>query len=322
MPNDWILEVNNNFSVSKSNFNSTDKIFLSSKISGEVLFSQTLTLDSGDYFLSAKYDVEINKGEFYIEADGIAGISLQTSESTCLRRIFSLPIKNKKEVKIKFGFINGSIGNALVDTIMIKKVNYKITSNRANKNKIKLIAENLSLSLLADESLDQNINHLAKSINSAFLSKNNSESHYSVLTYSSDVFKDEFTNYLSTYINDDSVRNSYCQKSSLSLDELLRLYNIPTRQLHWQINCSGIHQFLEYWNAYDNKWKIIDPYYGIRYKDVEGNDLGFEEIERLVRKGEFSATNIVRQDIGRLYYSESEILSGWMDTGLAINIIN
>lgn len=322
IPDDWKLEENQNFSISKSKINTFEKPFLSSKLPGEIQFSQTLTLDSGDYFLMAKYGVNVDKGEFYIKAGSDKGVKIHSSESICRRTIFAIPIKNKKNIKIEFGFVYGSIGDALIDTILIYKVDYKYDLGKRNKIKTKIIVEKLSLRLNQGELLDESVDLFASSINTAFLSKDSLIKQKLVSTYSSEIFKDEYTSYLSTYVNDEKVRNSYCQKSSLSLDELLRLYQIPTRQLHWQKNCSGFHQFLEYWNARDRKWKIIDPYYGIRYVDESGNYLGFEKVEELVRNKKFNSDNIKQMNIGHLYYSESEILEGWMNADLAVHVLN
>lgn len=321
-PEGWQLEKNNNFSLEKRSVNSYDKPFISSQKPGEILFSQSITLDSGDYFVMAKYNVNVTEGGFFIKTNHSLGIEILSSGSTCLRTIFVLPVKSTQDVKFQFGFIDGSVGSALLDTIMIHKTEYKVAAEKSNESKVQLIEKNLSLSLRQDETLDQNVNLFAESINSAFLSKKDMVSQPPILTYSSSIFKDKYTSYLATYINDEKVRNAYCQKLSLSLDELLRLYQIPTRQLHWQKDCSGFHQFLEYYNKYDDKWKIIDPYYGVRYVDQNGNYLNFEEIERLVRNNNFSSKNIKQIDIRNFYYSQSEILEGWANASLAVHVLN
>jgi len=215
-PEHWQLEESRNFVISKMRIGSNDKPILSSRIPGEIRLSQTLSLDSGEYFLLAKYKANVEKGAF-LSSDAVEKASL-------------------------------------------------------------------------------------------------------VATFSSGAFDEASTPYLRKYIADPQIRDGYCQKSSLSLDELIRLYKIPTRQLHWQINCSGIHQFLEYWNAYDEQWKIIDPYYGIRYVDINGSYMNFEEVENLVRNKKFGNKNIKQIDIGHLIYSESEILDGWINADLAIHV--
>ena len=72
---------------------------------------------------------------------------------------------------------------------------------------------------------------------------------------------------------------------------------------------------------YPRIWKIIDPFYGIRYVDNSGNYLGYEDIEKLIGTGKFSASNIEVIDVGKLYYSEKEILDGWLNGQLAVGII-
>lgn len=295
-----------------------ESLVLESNTPGNIKISQTITLDSGDYFILAKYLVTLKKGTFFIQSSTNKSINITSSESTCLRTVLTLPIKGKTDVDISFGFSKNSVGSARIDTLMVYKVDYKVEPNKTKHGRLDLIDDNLSLNLNLTNNLDEDIDHLASSINKAFLSKSLPE----ISTYSSELFKNESTSYLANYVNDEDVRNSYCQKSSLSLDELLRLYNIPTRQLHWQKNCNGFHQFLEYWNPTDQKWKIIDPYYGIRYIDSAGNYLGFEEIERLVRNNSFTRDNIKEIDIGHLYYSESEIIAGWLEADLAVHVIN
>jgi hypothetical protein len=321
LPTGWTLERNNNFEISKSEVNGSFKPFLQSDEPGEILFSQSISLDSGDHYLMAKFNADVREGAFFIKSEESDGISIQSSESTCLRTIFFISADRTKDVKIEFGFTKGSIGSALIDTIKVRPVKYTFDFGEKNNAKTHLIENNLGITLRQDEHLDENVNLLASSINTAYLPKYNKVNPMPMNTYRSDVFTDESTSYLSTYINTED-RGAYCQKSSLSIDELLQLYQIPTRQLHWQKDCSGFHQFLEYWNESDKKWKIIDPYYGIRYVDEAGVYLGFEEIEALVRQEKFSIQNVKKIDIGYAYYVESEILEGWTNAGLAIYVLN
>ncbi len=321
LPTGWILEKNEHFSIIKSEVKGYYKPFLLSKEPGEILFSQTISLDSGDHYLMAKYEADVTKGTFFIKSQGSNGISVQSYESTCLRTISFISVDRNESVKIAFGFTEGSIGKALIDTIMTYPAKYTFEAEKKNQVKTKLIEDNLGLKLKQDEHLDENVDLLAASINTAFLPKYNSKNPIPMNTYKSDIFKDESTSYISSFVNSKD-RSAYCQKSSLSIDELLQLYLIPTRQLHWQKECSGFHQFLEYWNATDKKWKIIDPYYGIRYVDENGVYLGFEEIEALVRQNKFSNKNIKPIDIGHAYYLEKEILEGWLNSGLAVHVLN
>jgi len=71
--------------------------------------------------------------------------------------------------------------------------------------------------------------------------------------------------------------DSYCQKASLSTSELLSALGIPTRQIHMTENGVGFHQFLDYWHPYKRHWVIIDPFYGIQYRDQDLNLIGSEQ---------------------------------------------
>ena len=322
IPDNWNLDVNNNFKISKKNINSVNKPILSSVIPGEISFSQTITLDSGEYFLLAKYQAQVEEGTFFIRANDLGSIAITSSDSVCERTLFSIRVRKKDEIKIEFGFGPGSIGQVLIESLFLVEIQYKFPKWADSQKKIALIKQDLGQVLQQDSVLARKIDLLAKSINGAFISTDIDEKSALVATYSSVVFDDVSTPYLNKYIIDTKIRDSYCQKSSLSLDELIRLYKIPTRQLHWQINCSGVHQFLEYWNTYNNRWEIIDPYYGIRYVDSVGNYLNFEGIEKLVKANKFTAANIKQMNIGRLYYNEKEIMDGWTNSGLAIHVIN
>ena len=208
----------------------------------------------------------------------------------------------------------------MLKSLFITPIKYNYLDKALAQSITNEIAIKLGIELLPNNSLDNNVDMLAASINTAFLSKKSKERSLILATYREPMFGEIGTQYLSKYINDQNIKDAYCQKSSLSLDELLRSYNIPTRQIHWQKDCSGFHQFLEYWNTYSLRWEIIDPYYGIRYVDSMGNYLNFESIEKLVRSNNFTANNIKVLDIGHYKYSEEEILDGWVDGGLAIHV--
>ncbi|HXB06001.1 MAG TPA: hypothetical protein VNW04_02765 [Puia sp.] len=83
----------------------------------------------------------------------------------------------------------------------------------------------------------------------------------------------------------DSITDSYCQKSSLSLGEILtNEFNIPVRQTYMSIGGVGLHQFLEYWNPFAAKWLIIDPCFSARYQK-NGKLLGDEDIDKTTAPG-------------------------------------
>jgi hypothetical protein len=116
-----------------------------------------------------------------------------------------------------------------------------------------------------------------------------------------------------TYFNEyrnslDSITDSYCQKSSLSLGEILtNEFNIPVRQIHMEVGGVGLHQFLEYWNPFAAKWIIIDPCFSTRY-EKDGVLLGDEDINQQTAPG-----YIVR--FGQYYYYQTlvPLVQLWQD---------
>ncbi|HRP55407.1 hypothetical protein [Agriterribacter sp.] len=88
--------------------------------------------------------------------------------------------------------------------------------------------------------------------------------------------------YLPYYLSvPDSASVAYCQRSSLSLQEILtNEFHIPTRAVHMQDDTrTGFHQFLEYWNPFRKKWVAIDPYFSHRYRNEDGGFLSAEELQ-------------------------------------------
>ena len=323
-PKAWMLEGNMS-SVKKEGFEKSSYKPLLTGGKFPVVLSQEITLpDSGSYFVIGKFRAEIEKGTFFIEAKGASvdkRIEFTKSKEVCKRTLFSVHTTGPENIKLRIGLTANTVGMAFPDTLFVYKEQY-FENVAPNLDKMKReIAAITGVSSFDAGTFDQNVETIGTSINTSLLNKSGQEEQAIASLYASDLFNSEQTSYLHTYMVDDKDRNAYCQKSSLSLDEILKLYKIPVRQIHWHINCSGIHQFTEYWNPYDKQWKLIDLYYGIRYVDDEGNYLGFEEVEKLVRENKFSMENVVKRDIGRLYFKEKEILDGWQNKGLAVRII-
>ena len=324
VPKSWVLE-GNEASVKKEVFEkSSYKPVLTGGKSPVVLFQEITLPDSGSYFVIGKFRAEIEKGTFFIEAKGASvdkRIEFTNSKEVCKRTLFSVHTTGPENIKLRIGLTANTVGMAFPDTLFVYKEQY-FKSVAPNLDKMKReIAAITGVSSFDAGTFDQNVETIGTSINTSLLNNSGQEGQAIASLYASDLFNSEQTSYLHTYMVFDKDRNAYCQKSSLSLDEILKLYKIPVRQIHWQKNCSGIHQFTEYWNAYDKQWKLIDLYYGIRYVDDEGNYLGFEEVEKLVRENNFSMENVVKRDMGRLYFKEKEIMDGWQNKGLAVRII-
>ena len=324
LPNAWVLE-GKVASVKKSVFekNSYKPVLTGGK--SPVVLSQEITLpDSGSYFVIGKFRAEIEKGTFFIQAKGESvdkRIEFTISKEICKRTLFSVHTTGPEIIKLSIGLVANTLGLVFPDTLFVYKEQY-FRNVALNLDKMKSeIAAITGVSSFDAGTFDQNVETIATSINTSLLNNSGQEGQAIASLYASDLFKSEQTSYLHTYMVDENDRNAYCQKSSLSLDEILKLYKIPVRQIHWQKNCSGIHQFTEYWNPYDKQWKLIDLYYGIRYVDNELNYLGFEEVEKLVRENNFSMGNVIKRDMSRLYFDEKEIMDGWQYTDLAVRIM-
>jgi len=64
----------------------------------------------------------------------------------------------------------------------------------------------------------------------------------------------------------DQLPVAYCQKSSLSLADILtNEFHVPTRQVHMVFGDTGKHQFTEYWDPFAEKWIAIDPCFNAHY---------------------------------------------------------
>jgi len=324
VPHAWVVEGNE--SSFKKTFFEKDTykpILIGGKF--QVVLSQEFTLpDSGSYFVIGKFRTEIKKGTFFIKAKGESvdkRIEFTRDKEVCKRTLFSIHTTGPEKIKLSIGLIANTQGTAFPDSLFIYKEQYFENIAPDLEKMKKEIAAITGVYSFDAATFDQNVETIGTSINTSLLNSSSQEGQAIASLYASDLFNSEQTSYLHTYMVDDKVRNAYCQKSSLSLDEILKLYRIPVRQIHWQENCSGIHQFTEYWNPYDEQWKLIDLYYGIRYVDENGTYLGFEEVEKLVRKNKFSMENVIKRDMGRLYFKEKEIMDGWENTDLAVRII-
>lgn len=317
---DWKVLQGDTGSV-KNITNSPSSFIINSSGRKLIQISQKVIVpDSGSYFLMGKVSAAIDHEYINISIEGSGTkkeIRYFDSIETCKKVLISFNVKQSDTIDIKVGMSSGRIK---LDSFYVFKQEYFNDFIMATdlKNEIK---ELLRIDDFSASNFDNNIDKIVESINLTFLEPTRAESEKMVSFYRSDIFKNPSTSYLHTYANDDSVRYSYCQKSSLSADDILKLFEIHVRQVHWTENCLGFHQFPEYWNPFDQKWKIIDPFYGVRYVNAKGDYLNFEEVKEEIRSNEFSAENIKKINIGRMYYSEEEIMKGWK-SGISVMVIN
>ena len=284
------------------------------------ILSQKIFLkDSGSYFIIGKFRLELDSGVFFIAATtsfGLKEMTFTASIETCKRTLFSMHIPEPSELTLRIGFKNNSGGIAYPDTLFAYKEDYfegvAFDITRINKE----IEALTGVSGFNQDNFDYNIDLLAKSLNIAFLAEESEERAPLIDFFSSGQFETERTFYLRSYLLDEFSQLN----TSLPLDELLKLYRIPVRQLYWQKNCVSYHRFIEYWNPFDKKWIIIDPYFGARYINTAGKYIGFEEAEFLASEGNFSVSNIRKLNIETPFYDEKQIMDGWQSE-ITVHII-
>lgn len=288
--------------------------------SSPVLKQNVTLFDSGSYFIVGKFKAEIDTGSFFINAttDWMSKeITFNSNTDICLRALFSINISKKTDLKLEIGFKSNSIGKAYPEVLYInnEKYFYKLDfDTRDIKKGLKRIT---GISEFNQEEFDNNIDKIAEILAGAFLAKNDSLIDF----FSSDIFNIKQSSYLYGYASDTANNESASQMCSLSLDEILKIYRIPVRQLSWQQNCSGIHQFIEYWNPFDKKWKIIDPYFGLRYVNEENEYMDFEEVEKRIRSNTLKTSNIVKVTETSSSNTRTAIIDGWKTNELAVFII-
>ncbi len=108
------------------------------------------------------------------------------------------------------------------------------------------------------------------------------------------------------------MSNSYCVKSSLSVEDILSTFNIPVNKIHFTNNeGSAIHQSFEYWNPYFKNWIIIDPFYGVCFVNKKGILLGFDELKKYADKSKIDSTFLRHVEIQPFYFNLEEISIGW-----------
>ncbi|MEQ9167931.1 MAG: hypothetical protein RLO12_16850 [Fulvivirga sp.] len=106
--------------------------------------------------------------------------------------------------------------------------------------------------------------------------------------------------------------NAYCVKGSESAHDILGVFGVMTRQIHfYNVEDVSVHQCFEYYNPYMKRWIIIDPFYGISYVNASNELIGFDELNELINKGRLTEKNIVHLDIEPFYFNYDELKSAW-----------
>ena len=191
--------------------------------------------------------------------------------------------KKAAEVTVVIGFLNGINGNFTFTDPAVTE--YKYQPRISGSSFSTYLGKKFPL-LFTPAEYDSTIDKIGDYVNSVLLSRY----AYYADTVESPVLDgligaDTNYAYFNTYRHTpEQITDSYCQKSSLSLGEVLaNEFNIPVRQIYMSFAGIGKHQFLEYWNPFAGKWIIIDPCFNTRYKK-DNVLLGTEDFDQATAK--------------------------------------
>lgn len=169
------------------------------------------------------------------------------------------------DVSVVVGFLNGINGTASLTGATMQEYTYE--PNIVNSDFAAHMNEKYPLMFDA-RSFDSTISFIGDYVNDVLLSKIKfleDSGENSVLDML--IGLDSAYAYFNEYRHrPDQVKDGYCQRSSLSLGEILtNEFHIPVRQMFMDFAGVGKHQFLEYWNPFAGRWVIIDPCFNTRY---------------------------------------------------------
>jgi hypothetical protein len=244
----------------------------------------------------------------------------ERSYSSATNETWNIIFYSRKEttIAVVIGFMDGINANVVFKNASLTE--YKYTPKLSGSVFSSYLSKKIPLSFTARD-YDSTINRISDYMNSVMLARYYHAHNTSVLGvryyYDTDTTESRTwtwligndTNYvyLSHYLRTlDSITVGYCQRSSLSLAEILtNEFNIPVRQLHMVFGTVGEHQFQEYWNPFAGRWIIIDPCFSVRY--VKDNVLlGSEDF------GRGNAPDLMQQFGVHFYYPVTvDLISLW-----------
>jgi hypothetical protein len=236
---------------------------------GSYYFSQQVTLNPNKYYkvsIDFYYDIHNHyKGGLYVmdtSFSRILGKSERYAAAGTERLEFVISTNEDTVVNLVFGFLNGMNASALFTNPIITEYDY--LPRIQNSDFSNFLVKELKLAF-TETRFDKSIQAVSDYVNEILLSEYQNRSVDLDVIYESTI-ADSYP-YFMSYLNDlSNINVAYCQKSALSLTEILtNEFNIPVRQIHMQKDGIGFHQFIEYWNPFANKWIIADPYFGMVY---------------------------------------------------------
>lgn len=287
LPLDWQMrQIYNNTNV----FMPVDSagLYMVSNSKGEHLLFQTIAVSPGTFYkveAKIKYTIHNYAAGGVYAFDELSGELLGKYEKVKSdgEEIFAFLFNSgtAKSVNIKIGFLNGM--SASFECSSIEVIQQQYVPRVLNRELARYLDQKMALSFDATE-YDNSISNLCDFVNGVLQSKIRSIDSLNVVAaaIASIIKNNKHYNYLPYYLETlDSSFVGYCQRSSLSLEEILENeFNIPARSIHLQDETGvGYHQFLEYWNPFQLKWTVIDPYFSIRYQDGAGPYLSGDQLQ-------------------------------------------
>jgi hypothetical protein len=214
--------------------------------------------------------------------------------------------KKPGTVAVVLGFLNGINGSVNFSDASLSEYKYspKISGSPFSSH----LSTRFPL-LFAANQYDTTINRIADYVNAVLLCRyayyaDTAELPVLNTLIGSDTLYAYFNQYRQT---PDQITDSYCQKSSLSLGEILtNEFNIPVRQIYMSFGGIGKHQFLEYWNPFEDRWIIIDPCFSTRY-EKDNRLLGDEDFDRSTAQN-----YMVRYGNHYYYQTTDDLVAFWL----------
>lgn len=267
----------------------TNGLSIKGNSEGEHILFQTINVNPNTFYkVSTVIKYEINNsfpGGLYV-FDGATRTLLGKYEKVNSKgeALFEFLFNSRSapSVSVEIGFPDGMSGSFDCGPVQVVQQNYEPHISKTDFSDY--INQKMLLSFSADQ-LDSSISLLCDYTNGILQSVIKG---YDLLAgelsklQSLLINRDEYV-YLPYYLSTpDSASVAYCQRASLSLQEILtNEFNIPTKAVHLQDDTqTGFHQLLQYWNPFREKWIAIDPYFSFRYRHKDGSFFSAEELQK------------------------------------------
>lgn len=254
--------------------------------------------DTATRTLLGKYEKANSKGEVLFE--------------------FLFNSRSAHNVSVEIGFPDGMSGSFDCGPVQVMQQNYEPHISKTGFSDY--LNEKVLISFSADQ-LDSSISLLCDYLNGVLQSvirRYDSLAGEISKLQTLLINRDEYV-YLPYYLSvPDSASAAYCQRASLSLQEILtNEFNIPTKAVHLQDDTqAGFHQFLEYWNPFRERWIVIDPYFSYRYRNEDGDFLSAETLqnetapwEKIVPFGQYAFSASI-EELQEMWHNKAYCMTG------------